>query len=218
MAISVNPKAGHLRGQFQDGFTLLELLVALSVFVVLSLMAYQGLSNMLFTRDIIEEKTQNLHKLQIAFMLLGNDLEQVVARAVVGESGQPESAFVGGEQTSAWLIMTRGGRLNPRGEARSEFQRVAWLFEEGALIRRTWKQLDAMGENPHNDETLVTDVLNLEVGFMDDAGGKSVIWPKEEKHGVVSVSLPRAVEVIIEKKGVGRIRRLFELPLTPQWM
>ncbi|MEO5328219.1 MAG: type II secretion system minor pseudopilin GspJ [Magnetococcus sp. THC-1_WYH] len=215
MVTSVNHEAEDLCGRFQDGFTLLELLVALSIFVVLSLMAYQGLSNMLMTRDIIEEKTQNLHELQMVFMLLGNDLEQAVARPVIGESGQMESAFMGGEQTSAWLILTQGGRPNPRGEARSEFQRVAWLFEEGTLIRRTWKVLDAMGENPHTDETLVTDVLNLEVGFVDNQGVKSVIWPSQESHAIASVSLPRAVEVFVEKKGMGRIRRVFELPLTP---
>ncbi|MBF8273347.1 MAG: hypothetical protein HW380_2452 [Magnetococcales bacterium] len=199
MAISANHEAGDVSVRFQAGFTLLELLVALSVFVVLSIMAYQGLSNMLFTRDIIEEKTQNLHELQMAFLLLDNDLEQTVARTVVGMDGKVEPAFRGGEQTNTWLVLTRCGRANPRGDVRSEFQRVAWLFEGGALIRRSWQRMDALGENPYHEEILVQGVLNLEVMFLDDKGAK-------------------AVEIIMEKRGVGRIRRIIELPPAPRWM
>ncbi|MBF0629622.1 MAG: type II secretion system minor pseudopilin GspJ [Magnetococcales bacterium] len=217
MAILANHELHH-PGNHRAGFTLLELLVALSVFVVLSVMAYQSLSNLLRTRDIIEEKARDLDELQMFFMILGNDLSQAVARTVVMEDGKRDAAFRGGEQTSTWLTLTRSGRSNPRGEARSEFQRIAWMFEGGALIRRSWRHLDALGENPHDDETMVQQVLHLEVSFTDDKGGKFPLWPKEEDTTVISDTLPRAVEVTLEKQGIGRIRRIFELPLAPGWL
>lgn len=201
----------------QKGFTLLELLIALSIFVILSTMAYQGLSNMLATRDILEERAKELHELQMVFMVLGNDLEQAVARTVVVEGGQLESAFLGGEQTNRWVIMTRAGRANPMGDTRSELQRVAWLFEEGALIRRSWKQLDAMGPNPYQDETMIKGILNMEVQFWDEGGGHFPTWPKETSKVTVQDGLPRGVEVTIEKRGVGRLRRLYELIQAPKW-
>ncbi len=202
----------------QKGFTLLELLIALSIFVVLSTMAYQGLSNLLLTRDILEEKARELHELQMVFMVMGNDLQQAVARTVVVEGGKQESAFLGGEQSNRWVILTRAGRPNPMGDSRSELQRVAWLFEEGALIRRSWKQLDAMGSNPYQDETMVKGILNLEVLFWDEGGGRFPTWPKETSKVSLQDVLPRGVEVAIEKRGVGHLRRLFELPPAPKWL
>lgn len=217
MAMSENINHQKFPRRSPGGFTLLELLVALSVFVVLSVMSYQGLSNMILTRDIIEEKTQELHELQMVFMLLGNDLVQAAARTVVGEGGVVDAAFRGGEQNTVWLLFTRSGRTNPRGEPRSEFQRLAWMFESGNLIRRSWQQLDASGENPYHDEIVVKGIVNLEVAFLDDKGGRFSTWPKEVEQTPVLDSLPRGVEIIVEKRGLGRIRRVFELPLAPRW-
>ncbi|MBF0107567.1 MAG: type II secretion system minor pseudopilin GspJ [Magnetococcales bacterium] len=217
MAILANREGPVVTGGGSRGFTLLELLVALSVFVVLSVMAYQSVANMLLTRDIIEERTRNLEELHLFYLVLGNDLAQAVSRSVMGATGRPETAFRGGEQGSVWLLLTRAGRSNPRLEARSEFQRVAWLFEEGVLIRRSWRHLDTLGENPHHDEPLVRGVLTLELAFIDDKGEKGVIWPREEDPVAISVTLPRAVELTLEKKGVGRIRRIFELSPAPGW-
>ncbi|MBF0423743.1 MAG: type II secretion system minor pseudopilin GspJ [Magnetococcales bacterium] len=218
MAIFPNLDTGNHSKRIHNGFTLLELLIALAIFVVLATMAYQGLANMLKTRDILEDRAKTLREMQMILMVLGNDLEQAVARTVMLESGQLESAFLGGEQTERFLVMTTAGRPNPLGDTRSEMQRVAWLFVEGTLVRRSWKQLDALGTNPSTDETMARGILNLEVVFWDEGGGKFPTWPKETNKSTLQDLLPKAVEVTMEKRGVGHIHRIFELPGFPRWL
>ena len=76
----------HTPAQTQ-GFTLLELLVALAVFAVLSTMAYGGLRSVLQTQRQTEEAAIKLHKIQQAIFYLEKDLLQVVARPIRDEFG-----------------------------------------------------------------------------------------------------------------------------------
>ena len=91
------------------GFTLLELLVALAVFAIMSIAAYSGLSNVLFTRAAVETENRRLAMTQLAFHRLGQDLEQVIPRSVRDEYGEPEPALRGNIQDSEVLLFTRAG-------------------------------------------------------------------------------------------------------------
>jgi len=79
------------------GFTLLELLVALAVFAIMSIAAYSGLRNVLFTRAAVEEQTRRLAAVQLAVFRLEQDIEQTVPRGIRDEYGEPQAALVGGE-------------------------------------------------------------------------------------------------------------------------
>ena len=98
------------------GFTLLELLVALAVFAIMSIAAYSGLSNVLFTRAAVETENRRLAMTQLAFHRLGQDLEQVIPRSVRDEYGEPEPALRGNIQDSEALLFTRAGWDNPLGQ------------------------------------------------------------------------------------------------------
>ncbi|MBF0340576.1 MAG: type II secretion system minor pseudopilin GspJ [Magnetococcales bacterium] len=204
----------------QRGFTLLELLAAMAVFAVMTAMAYGGLNALLQVRQEGMKRMESLAGLQTFFMHFSRDVEQVVPRSMTDGKGGVHGAFEGADGTEHFLEMTRGGRPNPRGVARSALQRVAYLFEDGKILRRAWSTLDRVGEELPKGETLLEDLTEVEIRFLGSDNKWHGVWP--EASGIVApgpaagmggrTTLPRAVEIVIVSKGWGRIRRLFEIP------
>jgi len=65
------PSQINLRKKTQQrGFTLLELLVAMVIFSLLSIMAYAGLSNVVTGNEVIAKKEQQLKEIQRTIMFL----------------------------------------------------------------------------------------------------------------------------------------------------
>ena len=66
----------------QQGFTLLELVIAIGIFAIMSAMAYGGLNTALNTREHADSQAERLAQLQKAMLILGRDIEQAINRPV----------------------------------------------------------------------------------------------------------------------------------------
>lgn len=202
-----------MRGRMH-GFTLLELLVALAIFAVLSVLAYGGLRNVLDTRAHVAVEAGRLTALQTAFSLMERDIEQTFARSVRDNYGDARPALMGGSAGSAasLLELTRAGYRNPAARARSQLQRVAYQLQEGRLLRLTWQVLDRAPNSEPQQSELLTDVTAAEVLFYDQNLTPQRVWPLPDAGSVAPQALPRAVEVSVEITGWGRVTRLFRVP------
>ena len=99
------------RHRLAHGFTLLELLIALAIFGLLSVMSYSGLTSVLDQHARTDAAADRLGELQKIYLLMQRDFEQIVARPVRSEYGDQLAAVEGGEV----LQFTRGGwRQGPR--------------------------------------------------------------------------------------------------------
>ena len=56
------------------GFTLVEMLVAMGIFAIIAVISYSGLSQFLQNRDVLKQRTNQLHRLQPTMVLLEQDL------------------------------------------------------------------------------------------------------------------------------------------------
>ena len=79
------------------GFTLVEVLIALAVTALISVVAYTGLSSALSGAESLRSASGRAHDINQTWALLSRDLRQVVNRPVVDEFGQTVSALMGGE-------------------------------------------------------------------------------------------------------------------------
>jgi len=196
------------------GFTLLELLVALSIFAVLATMAYAALNSVLTARKAVEAKSARLTALQTAFMIMERDIEQAAPRKIRDEFGDEQPALQGGGVGTTVLTLTRDGWRNPLGLVRSNLQRVAYQFNDKQLIRQSWGILDRAPDTQAYSEVLLDEVTTVEVRFLDRDGQWSGYWPPQtgnvQQQAVVPP--PRAIEVSVDVEGWGRITRLFRVP------
>lgn len=200
-----------------DGFTLLELIVSLVIFSIMSIMAYQGLRNVMDARETAELKTQNLRQLQQAFLIMERDFGQSINRPVRDSYGAPLAPFfTPPSYEDKQVEFTRAGWRNPLGRARSNLQRVAYGLKEGKLIRYHWVELDrSLGSEPIATE-LLTGVETLEFCFYSrDSQGRCIeTWPPEAvntgaPNQAQAPALPFGIEVRLKLKQWGEITRLF---------
>lgn len=194
------------------GFTLLELLVALSIFALLAAMAYGGLNIVLRERQATEQQAARLAQLQMTFLWLGRDLEQIVNRSIRDEYGDRQPALRGVEFGRYRLELTRGGWRNPAGRARSNLQRMAYGLQDGELVRTYWNVLDRAQDSQPVETVLLDGVDKLELRFLDDKKQWRDTWPTTTADSEsAGDKMPLAIEVSLETEAEGRITRLFRV-------
>lgn len=183
------------------GFTLLELLVALAVFSVMSVMAYSGLVAMLDSRNHAGQETARLGRLQQAFVLMQRDFSQFVNRQVRDEYGESRPALYLPRNTANTIEFTCGGRHNPGGGVRSSLQRVAYQYGNGRLLRLSWPVLDRVAGSVPYTQTLLAEVDDFVIEFLNRDG--EWVLPHTTN------DLPPAIRVSLNIGGWGRISRQF---------
>jgi len=196
-----------------SGFTLIELLVALVIFGIFSVLAYAGLGRLLDGRVQITEEQRVWQELSQVFLRLSDDVAHARPRGVRDVTGLVSlPAFVGRPFDSRALAepsleLTRGGELNYGGGAQSDLRRVAYRLKEGRLVRLTWPVLDRAPVSVPLEAPLLADVETFELRFVGATGDPVDTWPTATSGGPDVP--PRAMEVTLAVKGVGRFKRIF---------
>ena len=189
---------------FSSGFTLLELLVALSIFSILSVMAYGGLQTVITTKQSSQQAAERIAEIQLVMMRVSNDLRQAVTRKVRDEHGDFVQAMQSNDQTMAW---TRLGYRNPAQLKRSNVQRVAYKLEQQKLIRVTWPVLDLAQDTEAMESEVLSKLESIEWRFLNNEKEWLSSWPEDGEKAEL-FPLPKAVELTIELQDWGKIRRL----------
>ena len=199
------------------GLTLIELLIAVAVFSVLSALAYSGLNNVLFAASRIQAEAEQLAQLQMVMRFIQRDFDQLVNRQIRDQFGDKQPPLESAEPSDEQPIVsfTRAGWSNPTGQLRSTLQRVAYDLneEEERLVRITWLELDGATEKAALRMILLEPVTELSFRYMNDQGHWQNTWPPlQQSIGLNQAPLPKAVEVNLTAKPWGRLRRILLLP------
>ena len=193
------------------GFTLLELLVALSIFALISAMAYGGLQTVMTQQQHTGARSERLADLQKAYRIMQRDLEQIVGRGIRNEFGDRIGPVVGGSGFDG-VEFSRAGYPNPAGFLRSDIQRVAYVPDQDTLLRRTWRVLDRAQDTEADEQKLVESMSRFEMRFLDQGNEWQERWPPAAGLGAAVPELPVAVEVQLELDDLGTLTWLFTLP------
>lgn len=196
---------------FQTGFTLLELLVALAVFAIMSIAAYSGLSSVLFTQSAVDAEAQRLTQIQMAFYFLEQDIEQMAPRSIRDDYDQSQPALKSGSLGDELITFTRTGWDNPLGRQRANLQRLSYRLEGQQLLRLYWVTLDRGVLSKPRETVLLDGVQEMTVRFLDGAEAWQTQWPPSGDSGKALDILPEAVEISITLDDWGTITRLFPL-------
>jgi general secretion pathway protein J len=198
--------------RLQRGFTLVEVLVALAIVAVIGVMALEGLSQAIQQQSLASARAERWREIQLALRIVTQDLAQVHPRPTREELGESfEPCLLASPTAQFPLELSRGGWSNPGGFTRGTVLRVAYAWENDALLRFTWPVADRTLATPPQRTELLTGVENLEVRFRGSSGEWFREWPPAELNGPMRfVSVPRAVEFAVELDDFGRVWRLVE--------
>jgi general secretion pathway protein J len=204
------------------GFTLLELLIAMAIFAVISVMAMGGYVQLSRQSERLDVSMQRVRAVQMAMMRFEQDFAELEPRPVrdaLGSSSEP--ALLADTRSQAIVQFTRAGWSNPAAIQRSTMQRVAYRLEDGKLYRDYWTVLDRTLTNEPVKVQLVDQVRTFRLRFMDRTRTWSDQWPATNAqsaallNGTPNAALsdrPLAVEVTMELEDWGTLVRLIEVP------
>lgn len=195
------------------GFTLIEVLVALAIFGIMSALAYQALGQTLSNTDLLHERVDRIHAIQRTMSLLGRDLIQASPRPVRDPIGDGYVASMRTSISSDFALeVTRGGWSNPAGLPRGTLQRAAYRLEDGELLRYHWNVLDSTTANEPIVTELLQDVDSLLFRYRMHDGDWTEQWPPQGMQGSIAWRIrPQIVEVVLTLPDEGEIRRFFEV-------
>ncbi|HEV7234140.1 MAG TPA: type II secretion system minor pseudopilin GspJ [Sphingorhabdus sp.] len=189
----------------QAGFTLVELLVALAIFALISVAGVTLLRSGSDTQIAVKERLDGLSRANRLTNALESDLAQSVARPVRDAAGQAVPAFIAGDASGVPGLLfgfVRAGWSNFDDTPRAGLQRVAYSLDGRALKRIGWPMLD--GAAAGDAATILDNVSAAEVRFRNDAGEWRSDWAASD-----ATALPRAVELRLTLEGEPEQRMLF---------
>jgi general secretion pathway protein J len=195
-----------MRRSSNNGFTLIEMIIAVAITLVMMAIGYTGLNHTIKTADQVGEANLRLSELQFGLAYFTQDWMQVSPRKIRNQYGDEENNIVI-ENNS--IVFTRSGWANLLQRQRSELQRVQYLLIDRNLVRRHWRSLDqGIAEEPLST-VLIHDVDSFVVNFINPSENEIPDWPNESTQNVGS---PIALKIGIEIAEMGEIRRILEIP------
>ena len=194
------------------GFTLLEILVALIIFSLMSVMAYRGLTTVLQTRAHLAQENQKWRAVAMLFARMEKDLSMLVKRPIRDPGDLSAAALIGKtnavDEQDALLMFTRMG-LPEQANALAGPLRFAYRLRNDSVEQLIWPVLDAAPRSAPSVNILLEQVTSFELHYLDRLGAWHATWPLAGN----SQDLPSAVQVTLELKSKERITRLFALPV-----
>jgi general secretion pathway protein J len=196
------------------GFTLLEVLVAVVIFGIISVLAYGGYNQLIRQSEIVESSATRTRAIQSSIQRMSEDFAMLEPRPIrepLGETLEP-ALRAGGTRTDTLLDLTRSGWTNPAGLSRSTLQRVTYRLMDNKLERAYWSALDRTLTTEPTSAVLLDKVRTASFRFMDQNQSWHDQWPPLGYSGPDAARLrPIAVEVTLELEDWGKLVRLVEV-------
>lgn len=205
-----------LNTQIPQGFTLLEVLVAIAVTAMVAAMAAGAFNSAEKANERTKKALENMQRLDRAWVTIETDLRNGIGRMRTSADGDAIPAMVVDETEEYFLSLLRGGRPNPMHFYRSEMARVRYSVNaEQVLVRELWNDPANLDEDWAHTQFLLSGVEEVRVRLLPPGGGsvQNGPWVDEWPPRQALAALPRAVEITLVLEHRGEIRRLF--PMLP---
>ena len=181
------------------GFTLVEMLIALTIFGMLTAAGVALLTLTVRTQATSERLLDQVGELRRLDALLTADLGQAAPRLSRDRDGRPRPAFIGTAGDGELLLaLVRGG------SDEDPLQRVEYRLRDGRLERLAFAHPD--GDSPAVAATVLSGVRSVRLRYRDREGTWQPVWDVTDP-----TRLPRAVELLSDSETHGSVRVLFQL-------
>jgi len=193
------------------GFSLLELVIAISIFAIIATMAFTSLTQVQQANHNTQKTMARLQEIQLAIRKFEQDASQMTLRPIRDENGNSQAALKYISQENFYLEFTRTGADASINLNQTNLLRVAYYYKNKKLYRKIWHQLDRPIDAKSESYPILSKLKSIKITFYDDNRQPLSTWLTNNGN---TASLPLAIEITMELEDLGRLRRLIEIKDT----
>lgn len=218
---------------FQKGFTLIEIIVAIGIFSLLSMGCYLTARGVISSRDRIIYNSDKIREFSRGFRIIDDDFKHIIVRGILDENGglNPSYEKNPNDYENMAIEFSRTGYRNPLYLKRSKIIRVAYsvsddleekqlislgFSEEEAkklkdgkhLIRYVWPVLDRGDDNEPVMQLILKNIESFDVEYFNDEKNWLPDWPLTTNEDDQNV-IPSALKIKITDKDKRYFERIF---------
>lgn len=156
------------------GFTLVELLVAIAIFAVLSALGWKVFDYLIKVKDRNATHEQNLGQLQDAYLQIQRDALQIVP-ITANVAGEIQPALVLNNQN---LSFSKAGVTDPLKQGLSPFERIEYQYnqQDKKIYRLKYPQLNMNASAQPLSSVLLSDVEQYQIQVLNP--NELTQWPE----------------------------------------
>jgi len=184
------------------GFTLIEIMVAMAVFSIMSIVAYQGLERISGVKLHLDQEMRFWRDLTQVMDRMESDFTQLSSRSWRSAAGKIQPPLVSGKKDDGSLqtefIRLDGNRVP---------MHLAYRWQDKTLALLVWPGLDVSASQQNKEHLLLKDVEAYEVNFLNEKNEWVADWS-----GDVAKVRPRGIRIRLEFASRGKFERVIALP------
>jgi general secretion pathway protein J len=182
-------------------FTLVEALVSLFIFGLISAGCVAMLMQSVDSQRRVGEAQEALREVQVARALIEADLQQIAPRPVREADGRVRPAFIGGDADTALAFVRAAAEPDAQRGMVTSLAFVEYRIEDGRLMRRSRAYLDAGANTPVAERVVLAHADDMHFEFYD---GRA--WREQWLSASRAEPLPRAVALVFKAPRYGDVR------------
>lgn len=189
------------------GFTLLEMLLAVAIFSMSSIIVYTALNAIIKSNILIKTKTHELTKLHRVISLLERDISHSFIYRTLANNNFGKGGIVAGigvlDSDSFGIYILRNNKLNTKIFVKYQLEKLGYRLKDSCLERLSYLTLDNTKKSELKISCILSGVNYFRVRTLYH--GK---WFNEWNRDDL---LPQSIEVTLDIKNFGIVRRVILL-------
>lgn len=165
------------------GFTLIELMVAIFIFGIISIISYRIISSLLITKQLVTNSQTKWGGLAHAIVRIAITVDSAIPLVVRDANGGVISAVIGKNkldgQFDAQLELTASGRIGDPIYGTIPPKRVGFRFINGTLYEVSWSVLNRVITTTPRVDVLLTNVASFVVKYYYPDKQWRDTWPMD---------------------------------------
>jgi general secretion pathway protein J len=189
------------------GFTLIELVAAMSIFAIIAVIAQQSMFSAMAQSTRLTRNGTDLAELELSVSLVTRDLENIAPRPVRVGGNETQAALILADASD--LTLTRSGVVDPVDRPRGPFIRVRYVdAADTGSLRHVWDQVDRPAATSAREAMLWDGIQTMRFRVYSE-GQWLDSWPPPGTDDIAA--LPEGIAVTFETEKWGPIDRVVSL-------
>jgi len=189
------------------GFTLVEMVVSIAIFAIISVAIYATIARFMEMNVELKQRTDQMSRLNVLFMLLERDIHNYIDRPVRGAYGGALPAYQSYAESKDQTLLFEMTIATPSYQQTdsASLSRVGWLFRDNSIVRQSWDVLDRAQDSEPHEELLLDGVEDIVVKYYINKDKKYIIdnqW--------TSGSAPPGIVITLTLANGPSYRRVFD--------